>query len=560
MIYGTRSNGNLHGLVITKPLVVNKMLDLVGYVAKKDLSAIRIIEPAAGDGAFAISIIERLYESSLIYGFNFEKALSKLTFYDIDPSNIELLKCRIENVVKPIGVTIPDSLLKIEDFLLSDANSCDIVIGNPPYVRHENIPDGIKETYRKKFRTFTHRSDLFIAFYEKALTILNENGILSFICANRWLKSQYGKKLRQLIYSSFELEFVIDLEKSSPFEEEVNAYPAITNIRKKKGNSHTNYYAIDNINELQGFSEINEPCRILNLRISDNWFSNIESFKLFSKYLDTIPNQGFRIGIGVATGIDNIFIGSDLIDKVESELVLPIILSKDLKGNKLNWSGNFIINPFTKSGNLISLDEYPKSKSYFEANKEVLVKRHIARKNLINWYRTIDKIDLDLVSKNKILLPDISGNSKIFIDKGNYYPHHNIYFITGRSYRKLVLLAAILMSDFVRNQLLELGNKMNGGYPRWQSQNLKRLSIPIIDAMPNESKEKLIEAYHQNDINLINSLIKPSQIAKYEFESGQTRLFEPKSTYRKTKNEKHELKIEDSNKLGFSAWKESEKH
>ncbi len=538
MIYGTRSNGNLHGHVITKPIVVDKMLDLVGYVAEKDLSTIRIIEPAAGDGAFAISIVERLYESSSIHGFNFENAILNLTFYEIDPVNAGLLKCRIEKIVNPLGISIPDSLLKIEDFLLSEANSCDIVIGNPPYVRHENIPQKLKETYRKKFRTFTHRSDLFIAFYEKGLTVLKDNGILSFICANRWLKNQYGKKLRQLVSSSFLLETVIDLEKSSPFEEEVNAYPAITNIRKKKGDGHAKYYVIDNVIELQSFSTINEPNRILNLRISDDWFSTTESFTLFSKYLDTIPNQGFKIGIGVATGTDSIFISPNLMDKVEPELVLPILLSKDLKGNKLRWSGNFIINPFTKSGNLISLDGFPKAKSYFEANKNLLLNRHIARKNINNWFRTIDKIDFKLVNKNKILLPDISGNSQIFIDEGHYYPHHNIYYITGRSYEKLVLLAAVLMSDFVRDQLLESGNKMNGGYPRWQSQNLKKLSIPIIDAIPHESKEKLIEAYHQNNIEAINCLVKPSQIAEYEFELGQTKLFEPKATYKKVKEKK----------------------
>lgn len=525
MIYGTRSNGNLHGLVITKPIVVNKMLDLVGYIADNDLRAIRVTEPAAGDGAFAISIVNRLYESSLIHRFDFKIALSNLSFYEIDPINADFLKCRIEKFLSPIGIGMPNSIIKIEDFLLSNAHSCDIIIGNPPYVRHENIPQNLKEIYRRRFKTFTHRSDLFIAFYEKGLTVLSNDGILSFICANRWLKNQYGKKLRQLISSLFSLEAIIDLENSSPFEEEVIAYPAITNIRKKKGNNLVNYYVVNDLPALQKFSKFSEPNWILNIRISDNWFSNIESFELFSKYLDTIPNQGFKIGIGVATGCDNIFIGSDLMDKVEPELILPILMTKDLKKNNFCWSGNFIINPFTKSGSLICLDEFPKAKSYFEANKEILINRHIGKKNPNHWFRTIDKINVELVKKDKILLPDISGNSQIFLDNGKYYPHHNIYYITGRSKEKLVLLAAVLMSDFVRNQLLQLGNKMNGGYPRWQIQNLKKLSIPIIDAIPQESKERLTKAYHQNNIQAINNIIMPSQIAEYEFNTVQNKLF-----------------------------------
>jgi hypothetical protein len=531
MIYGTRSNGNLHGLVITKPVVVNKMLDLVGYVADNDLSLIRIVEPAAGDGAFASSIVNRLYQSSLIHGFDLETALSNLSFFELDPVNADLLKSRIENILNPIGIGLPDSVIKVEDFLLSNTLHCDIVIGNPPYVRHENIPQELKEIYRRRFKTFTHRSDLYIAFYEKGLTILKESGILSFICSNRWLKNQYGKKLRHLISSLYTLEVVIDMENSSPFEEEVTAYPAITNIRKNRSAKHAGYYLVDDINALHNFSKSDEPNRILNLSISDDWFSSTESFDSFSKYLDTIPNQGFKIGIGVATGCDNIFIGTDLKDKIEPELVLPILMSKDLKGNKLNWSGNYIINPFTGSGSLICLDEFPKAKSYFGLNKEILLNRHIAKKNAKHWLRTIDKISVELVKKDKILLPDISGNSQILLDRGNFYPHHNIYYITGQSFEKLVLLAAVLMSDFVRDQLLQSGNKMNGGYPRWQSQNLRKLSIPIIDAMPKESQERLIEAYHQNNIEAINSIIKPSQIAEYEFQSVQTKLFEPTKEY-----------------------------
>ncbi len=536
MIYGTRSNGNLHGLVITKPVVVNKMLDLVGYVAENDLSLIRIIEPAAGDGAFASSIVNRLYKSSLIHGFDLEIALSNLSFFELDPVNADLLKSRIENILYPLGIGLPDSVIKVEDFLLSNAHSCDIIIGNPPYVRHENIPQELKEIYRRRFKTFSHRSDLFIAFYEKGLTILKEGGILSFICANRWLKNQYGKKLRHLISSLYTLEVVIDMENSSPFEEEVTAYPAITNIRKERGVKRAGYYLIDDINALHNFSKSDEPNRILNLSISDDWFSSTELFDSFSKYLDTIPNQGFKIGIGVATGCDNVFIGTHLKDKIEPELVLPILMSKDLKGNKLNWSGNYIINPFTGSGNLICLDEFPKAKSYFDLNKEILLNRHISKKNAKHWFRTIDKISAELVKKDKILLPDISGNSQILLDRGNFYPHHNIYYITGRSFEKLVLLAAILMSDFVRDQLLQSGNKMNGGYPRWQSQNLRKLSIPIIDAIPRESQERLIEAYYQNNIEAINCIIKPSQIAEYEFESVQTKLFEPTKEYNSSNN------------------------
>jgi len=527
MIYGKRSNGNHHGLVLTKPLVVDIMLNRIGYVASSDLRKIIVIEPAAGDGAFAISIIDRLFESSNNFNFSFQDALSNIKLYEIDSKMSELLTNRIKSRLDELSAILPATMIQTKDFLLAEIAPCDIVIGNPPYVRHENIPEKEKVIYRKLFRTFTHRSDLYIAFYEKSLRILKNDGILSFICSNRWLKNQYGQNLRELIGLNYALEEVIDLEETSPFEEDVIAYPAITTIHKTNKRLSENYYRIHDIEDLMKIDLIIKPSRSLNIRVAKNWFSYKLKGNRHEKYLDFIVNQGFKIGIGVATGADKIFIRDDFHKIVENELLLPILISKDLRDNKFDWSGKFILNPFAEDGELIDLDKYPKAKQYFNSQKEILLKRHVSKKNPNHWYKTIDRITPDLTLKDKIILPDISGNSHLFIDRGNYYPHHNLYYITGKSYDKLVLLAAILMSDFVKSQLHELGNNMNGGYPRWQIQNLKRLRIPIIDAIPKNSAKEIILAYHAKDYSKIDSLINPAEISNYTISVGQTLLFEP---------------------------------
>jgi hypothetical protein len=238
-------------------------------------------------------------------------------------------------------------------------------------------------------------------------------------------------------------------------------------------------------------------------------------------------NQGFKIGIGVATGLDKVFIRNDFQQHIENELLLPILISKDLKGNELNWSGNFVLNPYQENGDLIDLEIYPKAKKYLITHQDALQKRHVSQKNPEKWYKTIDRINPELTYRDKIILPDMSGNSHIFIDRGQYYPHHNLYYVTGKSYENLVLLSAVLMSDFVKSQLLELGNKMNGGYPRWQSQNIKKLKVPIISAIPKDSARRLADAYNRKDISEINKLVIPSKISEYSFSVGQTKLFEP---------------------------------
>lgn len=527
MRYGRRSNGKQHGLVLTKPIVVDVMLDRIGYLATIDLSDKVVIEPAAGDGAFALSIIDRLYKSSKNFNFSFQKALEHLRFYEIDENMAGLLRKRIEVKLSEHSALLPDNLIHNTDFLLAKTGLCNIVIGNPPYVRHENIPEEQKYIYRKLFRTFTHRSDLYIAFYEKSLRILEDDGILSFICSNRWLKNQYGKNLREHISLYYSLKEIIDLEGTSPFEEDVIAYPAITTIHKSKEKLSEDYFSIKDIEDLLKIGQSIKPVRTLNTKISKNWFAYITNGSKHEMYLDSIENQGFKIGIGVATGNDSVFIRADFKSIVEHELLLPILTSKDIRNNELQWSGNYILNPFLNHGQLIDLEKFPKASIYFNNYKDILLKRHISIRNPNKWYQTIDRITQSLTQKDKIILPDISGNSHLFIDRGNYYPHHNLYYIIGQNYDKLILLAAILMSDFIKNQLLELGNKMNGGYPRWQSQNLKKLRVPIIDAIPQEIAQIITESYHSRDYVQINKLINPIEISSYSFSVGQTCLFEP---------------------------------
>ncbi len=526
MIYGIRSNGNNHGLVLTKPIVVEAMLDRARYSQDYDLSETKVIEPAAGDGAFAIKIIERLYHSSLIFDFSFQKALSNLIFFELDNEMGILLRERIKCTLEKYGTAVPDGLIRIEDFLLSKSDECDLIIGNPPYVRHENIPEKKKIIYRRLFSTFRHRSDLYVGFYEKGLRLLKENGTLSFICSNRWLKNQYGESLRSLIQLNYYLEEIIDLEETCPFEEEVIAYPAITTIRNSKNKNKANYYLIDDINKLLDINKDFEITRTVDTANSKNWFSYVWSGEKNDKFLTTIEGNGFNIGIGVATGLDKVFIRNDFSSLVEQELLVPILTSKDLKNNKFNWAGNYLLNPFDSRGKLIDLTKYPKGNKYLESHRVALEKRHVAKKNPQNWYKTIDRIKPSLTRQDKIILPDISGNTYLFIDNGNFYPHHNLYYITGRDYNKLVILASILISDFIRNQLLNLGTTMNGGYPRWQSQNLKKLRIPLIDAMPKETSEALIQAYYEKDYQTINMLVTEDEIGNYSFQVGQTKLFE----------------------------------
>lgn len=525
MVYGIRTSGKAHGVVNTKRDVVCKMLDLIGYKEDVDLKKIILLEPSAGEGIFVIEILDRLYESSKKFSFNFEDSLTNIHICELDEHISKKLKKNIDEKLKNLGKVENRINFYVGDFLELDFNKkFDLVVGNPPYVRNENIPEILRNVYQKKFRTFSHRSDLYIPFYEKSLSLLSKNGKLSFICSNRWLKNQYGKNLRQLISDYYKIDLIIDLENVEVFEEDVLGYPAITNISKYETKNKPNYLKVNSLFELLNFNLNDTNLIYLNLS-SSNWFSYTFTGAKHEKNLKSIEQQSFKIGIGIATGRDSVFIGKNLPNYIEEDILIPILTSKDVKGSEINWQGNYLMNPFNKLGNLIDLEKYPLAKEYLNRHKTDLISRHVAKKDISKWYTTIDKISPNLISKPKILLPDISANRFINVDNGQFYPHHNLYYIVGGDYEEMCLMASILMSDFVFQQLLNVGNTMNGGYPRWQSQNLRKLLIPNIKSMSPDLKKSLLNAYKNKSINSINEILTKESIAGLNGNEGQLALF-----------------------------------
>jgi adenine-specific DNA-methyltransferase len=524
-VYGTRSNGNEHGVVYTNREVVDLMLDSAGLVGQNDLRAIKILDPAAGDGVFVLTALERLQQSSKHFNWQLESALGNVKAVEIDPVVARELIVTITKFLEVHGVADAEryaqQMVIIDDFLTSTVGmfeTFDLIIGNPPYIRHEQIPEQKKTAYRHLFYTFAHRSDIYIGFFEKGLKLLSPNGKLCFICSNRWMKAKYGERLRSLISKDYGLEAIIDIEDDNAFEEKVSAYAAVVLINSSPTNSYRHMAVEDERDHKLNLTEIETPAT----PTTSVWFGH-PSWGQDTQLLP-IEEQGFKIGIGVATGADKVYVGKDL--PIEHDLVLPIALSRDISGGEFHWSGNYLFNPYKAgSSELVDLNNYPRAKSYLDHNKEAVTNRHTAKANPQKWYKTIDRVYAELVGTPKLLIPDMKKSNMFPIDEGKYYPHHNLYYITGGNVESLKVIGALLSTEFVRKQIEAASVLMRGGYARWQSQNIRRVHIPNIDKIPAKQKKELIHAYDTKDIQLadivLNKLLKEREVIEENLLTGK---------------------------------------
>jgi len=228
------------GVVFTKAWVVELLLDLAGYDGRGNLVDSVAIEPAAGEGAFLVPMALRLIRSCLGQNRPVSDCQPSLVAYELDEASSDRARRAVVDALRSAGVEqvaaekLATGWIRAGDYLFDAARlpRADFVIGNPPYVRLEDIPPETAGHYRKVYPTMRGRADLYIAFFEAALRQLKSNGVCAYICADRWMLNQYGGELRRLVTGGFDVETVVEMHDANAFDNDVSAYPAITVIRR----------------------------------------------------------------------------------------------------------------------------------------------------------------------------------------------------------------------------------------------------------------------------------------------------------------------------------------
>lgn len=160
------------GQVFTPDAVVRAMLAL-----RRNRG--RVLEPACGDGAFIAHLADAVG-------------------IEIDPDHC------------------PPGALNLDFFGYPDAEKFDTVIGNPPYVRFQDIaPETRKRLPR---RIFDARSNLYLFFIEKCLRHLAPGGELIFITPRDFLKATSAVRLNRLMFETGTITDAIELGDARVFE------------------------------------------------------------------------------------------------------------------------------------------------------------------------------------------------------------------------------------------------------------------------------------------------------------------------------------------------------
>ena len=218
----------------------------------------------------------------------------------------------------------------------------DVVIGNPPYIRQEEIKE-LKPHFKSQFKLYTGTADVYIFFIEKGFKILKSRGVFTFIMPNKFMQAGYGQLARKLLLEQNLIE-IVDFGDFQVFEE-ATTYPCILTASKEVAKETFKTAKInspDFINDFPAFvssitnvinnNSLNEETWVISNSQEQNLLQKVVSKGV--KLEDFINGEAKR---GVLTGLTEAFvIDEETKEKIIStnpnakELIKPFLLGRNI--------------------------------------------------------------------------------------------------------------------------------------------------------------------------------------------------------------------------------------
>jgi hypothetical protein len=231
----------------------------------------------------------------------------------------------------------------------------DVVIGNPPYVRHEEIKD-LKPHFKSQYKLYTGTADLYVYFIEKGFDILKEFGVFTYIMPNKFMQAGYGQPARKYLLEHNLIE-IIDFCDFQVFEE-ATTYPCILTASKEPTQGtfktikiHSNEFVTNFPKYVSGATNyINHQS--LN---DDTWIvSNsqdqillqklIHISKKIEEYIVGDAKRGVLTGLTEAFVIDEATKGKILAHDLNSaEIIKPFLLGRNITPYGAGKNSNYLI-------------------------------------------------------------------------------------------------------------------------------------------------------------------------------------------------------------------------
>ena len=413
-----------------------------------------------------------------------------------------------------------------------------IVIGNPPYVRQEELKkikafeglpeleQPLKDALKGDYFCYTGTADLYVYFYEKALDILVPGGLLCFICSNKYFRAGYGKRLRHFLTTNSEVRLLIDFGDEPVFTS--IAYPSIILVRKIRETREKS--ALPSVpKDMKQWSEL-VPAEAEVLTLSWKSGPSIEEFpELLRQQGFTLPQSELkptgwrsesprklrlmeriisigtplreyvesRVYRGITTGFNKAFVVDQatrdyLVAQHQSsvDLLKPFLRGKDVRRWVVKPNDEWLI--FTRRG--CDVRKYPVIHNYLKQFKEQLTPGIPGgrKPGSYKWFEIQDNIAYwQRFEQTKIVSTKVSIRPTFAIDTSGCYLGNTSYFFPVGP--EALYLGGILNSHLFETYARRVFVDKQNGWYEVQPEGLESFPIPAATPSERATLESLVD-------------------------------------------------------------------
>jgi len=361
-------------------------------------------------------------------------------------------------------------------FLAKNYLRYDYVVGNPPYVRVQRIPDAQKARIDPLYRSAVGAYDLYYLFYERGIDMLAAGGRLGYVTPSQFMSAEDGAALRTVIRTRTTIEEVFDFRGAGVFEDAMT-YPAIVLLRRDGDASDGGISCIRVRAEYEAAPEdlgerIVRAARdhrgggrysgrdIDAFRVpqsaldDDNWTlmppAEHEVFETLERNaagsVGEITDSVFQ---GLRTGANGVFVvepldadridpkeggetvrvrstGSERTFEIESDLLCPWVERGAFRRWEADWDGKHLLMPYGRDTELLSAEtlaeSFPLTWAYLESHRETLERREGgAYRDTETWYRFARPQNVERFGRPKLVGKEFADSAQFMPDDGRWH-------------------------------------------------------------------------------------------------------------------------------------------
>ncbi len=523
----------LQNIAKLKSLIINYFIEQ--HQAKRHLKeSLKAFISEYGDGIFDISTAFGMEMLKIArHKDNNYKFVPTLTKKQPSPIGVEANKLLIK--IKECYETLenlknsktlewrfefPEVLNDEGDFL-----GFDCIIGNPPYIRQEQIRE-IKPLLQKQYRDFYNSTaDIYTYFFTLSYRLLKDKGFNAFITSNKYARAKYGAKLRELLLKKTTIVSYMELNALKVFESATVDTSIMSFIKQEppKESDFKYYEPIpDDKSDLKNARSL--PMKQNALSTESFIFANATLLDLRDKMESVgtpLKDWDIQINYGIKTGANEAFIiptekREEILNACKTQeerkrterLIKPILRGKDIKRYSYEWAGEWVIFipwHFPNTNNPKNMEEneqdfsihYPIIYDHLLSHKDKLLKRnkdetgkryewYCLQRWAANYYQDFEK--------EKIVYPETSQGAYFIYENSGIFLEKTAFMIVSDAYN-LKLLTALLNSKLITFYFKNFcGGCILGksGY-QYNKHALEKIPIPKITPQNQELAHKITD-------------------------------------------------------------------